>query len=289
MKTAHHRFAVAILALLVLPVPAWGADPIKAELDAARKVHADAVAAAKAVLLKAFDEEIKKVAATGDLDGVKNVQREKKFAANEHQLSRSSPFHKYSVAYYKKVFATTKVMHTALETAVKKYTMSLEFDKATAVQNELKLLAWTALRKLGTQLAPNYQYKQVRNVRSAILADRQLTDDKMVYLKVLENLEYLTLFGTKVTDAGLVHLKGFTKLKELNLGSTMITGAGLVHLEGLTNLTELSLIGTNVTDAGLAHLEGLKLLDRLWLSGTQVSFAGRKKLQLALPKCNIHP
>ena len=33
MKTAHHRFAVAILALLVLPVPAWGADPIKAELD----------------------------------------------------------------------------------------------------------------------------------------------------------------------------------------------------------------------------------------------------------------
>ena len=30
MKTAHHRFAVSILALLVLPTPAWGADPIKA-------------------------------------------------------------------------------------------------------------------------------------------------------------------------------------------------------------------------------------------------------------------
>ena len=52
MKTAHHRFAVAILALLVLPVPAWGADPIKAKLDAARKVYADAEFAAK----KAFEE-----------------------------------------------------------------------------------------------------------------------------------------------------------------------------------------------------------------------------------------
>ena len=62
MKTAHHRFAVAILALLVLPVPAWGADPIKTELDAARKVYADAIALARAPLLKAFDNEIKKVA-----------------------------------------------------------------------------------------------------------------------------------------------------------------------------------------------------------------------------------
>ena len=65
MKTAHHRFAVAILALLVLPVPAWGADPIKAELDGARKVTSFAVSPKVAELLKSYcfschDSESKK-------------------------------------------------------------------------------------------------------------------------------------------------------------------------------------------------------------------------------------
>ena len=54
MTTAHHRFAAAILALLVLPVPAWGADPIKAELDAARKVTSFAVSPKVAELLKSY-------------------------------------------------------------------------------------------------------------------------------------------------------------------------------------------------------------------------------------------
>ena len=33
--------AVKILALLVLPAPAWGADPVKAEFPAAKKVQAN--------------------------------------------------------------------------------------------------------------------------------------------------------------------------------------------------------------------------------------------------------
>ena len=54
MTIAHHRFAAAILALLVLPVPAWGADPIKAELDGGRKVTSFAVSPKVAELLKSY-------------------------------------------------------------------------------------------------------------------------------------------------------------------------------------------------------------------------------------------
>ena len=41
MRIVHHRFAAAILALSLLPVPAWSAEPTKAEPDASRKVLAN--------------------------------------------------------------------------------------------------------------------------------------------------------------------------------------------------------------------------------------------------------
>jgi hypothetical protein len=47
--------------------------------------------------------------------------------------------------------------------------------------------------------------------------------------------------------------------------------------------------GTEVTDAVLEHLKGLSQLRWLFLDGTQVTDAGVKKLQQALPNCNISP
>ncbi len=69
--------------------------------------------------------------------------------------------------------------------------------------------------------------------------------------------------GTNVTGAGLKHIKGLTKLQRLELGDTDVTDTGLEHLTGLTNLQKLTLFGTKVTDEGV------------------------KKLQQALPNCEI--
>jgi len=96
------------------------------------------------------------------------------------------------------------------------------------------------------------------------------------------------LGGRQVTDAGLEHLKGLTELQVLNLYVTSITDAGLEHLKGLTNLRSLDLYDTNVTDAGLEHLKGLTNLRYLGLRKTNVTDEGVKKLQQALPKCEIH-
>ncbi len=140
MKTAHHRFAVAILALLVLPVPAWGADPIKAELDATRKVYADTVAAAKATLLKAYDDGLKKIAAKGDLDGYKALKADKRRVERGYVLPESHPMRKHQVSFNKKLLLANKALARALDSAVKKYTMDLQVSMATAVQAKLKML-----------------------------------------------------------------------------------------------------------------------------------------------------
>ena len=48
-----------------------------------------------------------------------------------------------------------------------------------------------------------------------------------------------------------------------------------------------SLSGTTVTDAGLRYLKGTGKLETLKINGTKVTTQGVKKLQEALPNCQI--
>ncbi len=71
------------------------------------------------------------------------------------------------------------------------------------------------------------------------------------------------------------------------LSDTAITDAALPNLEERTGLKKLYLCRDQITDAGLEHLKGLTNLKELHLQGTQVTDEGVKKLQQALPNCNI--
>jgi hypothetical protein len=120
-------------------------------------------------------------------------------------------------------------------------------------------------------------------------------------LKMLEQFPHLRLLiagagdfeaasarGGPITDAGLQHLKALTSLRVLILQHTLITDAGLECLSGLTDLQELSLCGNQgITDAGLEHLKGFKQLRELNLLCTEVTDEGVKRLQQALPDCEI--
>ena len=89
-----------------------------------------------------------------------------------------------------------------------------------------------------------------------ILDNPQLTDDD---LKALDNAPLtrsLYLVGSQITDDGLVHLRNLKQLETLDLKKNKrLTDAGLVHLEGLKNLDQLILIGTQVTPAGVKKLQ----------------------------------
>ena len=130
--------------------------------------------------------------------------------------------------------------------------------------------------------------KYLTKLQNLYLGGSSVTDAGLVHLKGLTKLQELTLGETKITDAGLVHLKRLTKLKLLDLAFTKVSDAGLVHLKGLTNLQGLYLSDTKVTDAGLVHLKGLTKLQGLDLNDSKVTATGVKKLQAALPKCEIN-
>jgi hypothetical protein len=82
----------------------------------------------------------------------------------------------------------------------------------------------------------------------------------------------LQMANPDVTDETLAYLKGMSRLRELDLSGTKITDAGLAMLRGLPALESLRLRDTGVTDEGfrdsLATMEKLRLLD---LRGTKVS------------------
>ena len=66
-----------------------------------------------------------------------------------------------------------------------------------------------------------------------------------------------------------------------------ITDADLVCIEDLITLDYLDLYGTQITDAGLEHIKGLANLKELDVRRTQVTPEGVKRLEEALPNCQI--
>lgn len=130
-------------------------------------------------------------------------------------------------------------------------------------------------------------FQHLRLLRTLRLDETKVTDSGLACLEYLSQIQTLTLGRTRVTDAGLVHLHGLRHLEVLELGGTPVTDAGLEHLEGLTQLRQLLLNYTNVTDDGLVHIEPLKRLEMLTLISTNVTEQGVRKIQQALPTCNI--
>ena len=193
--------------------------------------------------------------------------------------------HKHQFTGNKKISEARRPLVTALKTAVKKYTMDLKINKATAVQSEWKNHLATINREAVAVQRERENHLATIN-REAVSVIRTFGGSSEVDDK--RELASIRLYETKITDDVLAYLQGLVSLKWLGLGETKITDAGLVHLKGLRNLQYLDLNHTKVTDAGLPHLKGLTNLEVIDFSSTKVTRDGVKKLQQALPKCKIY-
>ena len=100
----------------------------------------------------------------------------------------------------------------------------------------------------------------------------------------------LQMANPDVTDETLLYLKGFDRLKELDVSDSKITDAGLKTLRDLPALATLRLKNTKITDAGfrdaLAEKESLQRLDltdtavdRETVEAWKKAKAGRRAMQ----------
>ena len=107
-------------------------------------------------------------------------------------------------------------------------------------------------------------------------------------MKNMTAMRELSLGQSKITAEGLKQLKDMRDLKEIYLENCkQISDEALVPLARLPSLERLGLIGTAVTDDGLNHLTDKRRLKWLTLSRTNVTPGGVRKLQAALPGCQI--
>jgi hypothetical protein len=92
----------------------------------------------------------------------------------------------------------------------------------------------------------------------------------------------LEMANADVNDQTLQYLKNCKELRELDLNHTQVTDAGLAVLAGLPNLEVLHMRGTKVTDAGFKqHLEALPALKQIDFRDTEVSLETQKEWKKA--------
>ncbi len=140
-----------------------------------------------------------------------------------------------------------------------------------------------AIRKLGGWIVYDYEQPTIPNPQPP--GPEWLR--KLLGNDFFANVVLVNLGGMQATDGELEHIKELTQLQDLWLYGGHVTDEGVKHLKGLTQLVLLHLGGTQITDTGIVYLHGLSQLQTLDLTGTKVTAEGVKKLQQALPKCQI--
>lgn len=151
-----------------------------------------------------------------------------------------------------------------------------------------KLVKLNALHLTSTKItdAGLIHLKQMTKLKTLDLKHNKITNEGLKHLAGLTELEHFHFSSIKITGSGLIHLKKMTKLKSLDLMS-IDTGADLDHLKPLGKLEWLRLAGDRIDDGALEQLTHLRHLKLLLLVDTKVTEAGAKKLQQALPDCEI--
>jgi hypothetical protein len=98
------------------------------------------------------------------------------------------------------------------------------------------------------------------------------------------NVVVLQMANPDVTDQTLEYLKGMDQLKELDLNGTQVTDEGLIILADLPWLESLRLARTKITDEGFKkYLLPKETLQKLDLTGTEVKGKTKRDWKKAKP------
>jgi Leucine-rich repeat (LRR) protein len=113
------------------------------------------------------------------------------------------------------------------------------------------------------------------------LLAKDIEDNDLKGIEVLQDLESLELSVTLVTDRSCRMINKCTHLRELSLSGTDISDEGIRNLRGLLALEDLRLSNTRVTDQSLEIIAKFPALKTLHLSRTKVTAEGLSHLRQA--------
>jgi prepilin-type processing-associated H-X9-DG protein len=142
-------------------------------------------------------------------------------------------------------------------------------DSAVEAIRKLKQLRRLVLNQNDLTARPFRHVGEMTELRELKLGKIPLRDADMTFISRLTKLEWLMLPSRgSLTDDWLVNLEGLMNLNSLYLFNEAITNEGLHRLRRLANLTVLSLHGTRVTS--LEPLRPLRKIGYLCLAYTPV-------------------
>ncbi len=124
-------------------------------------------------------------------------------------------------------------------------------------------------------------------IKDLTISGKTITDETLVLLTGLTNLERLSSDGIQLTDAGYKNFAAFQKLKSLSFfhpafRSEKFTGSGLAHLKALPKLERLTFAGSTAGDVAMESIGQLTQLKEFRTWHTAQTQAGNVHL-LNLP------
>lgn len=126
-------------------------------------------------------------------------------------------------------------------------------------------------------------FKELKNL---YLTDNTITDEGLVALQVMKNLEKLGLIrSTKMNGDGFKYLSSLPKLKNFSIWQSAISqGNGLKYM---SNLESLDVSQTNFFGVGLKELKNFKNLKFLRARFSNLDETSVKKIRVFLPNLEI--
>ncbi len=113
---------------------------------------------------------------------------------------------------------------------------------------------------------------RLQSIQRLDLIEAGITDQALLQILKLPQLQSLNLERTKITDETLRGLSASSKIQSLILDETVVTSEGMLHLLSFPQLAELHLNRCKLDDSALASLSQLKHLTKLEIGATSVQF-----------------
>jgi hypothetical protein len=128
-----------------------------------------------------------------------------------------------------------------------------------------------------------------REVKNALVIDSRFsgTDDDLLFLKWLFDVQFVKLEGPKITPSVLQQVAQLPKLNSLQLIDTRLVGEDIRCLTEAPDLELLEILYTPLDDSSIPILEQLPIFGDLQLFGTKLSPQGAKDVVARIDSANV--